>query len=134
MGAPRLAASVRGFVNVRARYRCEYCLSPSEPTGILLTIDHIIPRSLGRQSIKTNLCSACERCNLRKGTRTRATDSETGREVRLFYPRQQKWEQHFQWSEDGTTVIGLTAGALSVRGRFCTNSFAPGPQRGLSRW
>jgi len=28
--------------------------------------------------------------------------------VRLFNPRQQKWSEHFAWSEDGTEIQGLT--------------------------
>jgi len=27
----------------------------------------------------------------------------------LFHPRQQKWSEHFAWSEDGTEIMGLTA-------------------------
>jgi hypothetical protein len=26
----------------------------------------------------------------------------------LFNPRQQRWTEHFAWSEDGTRIIGLT--------------------------
>jgi hypothetical protein len=32
----------------------------------------------------------------------------TGRSVRLFNPRRQRWEDHFTWNEDYTLVIGLT--------------------------
>lgn len=26
----------------------------------------------------------------------------------LYHPRQQKWSDHFRWSEDYTLIIGLT--------------------------
>ena len=32
----------------------------------------------------------------------------TGRRVRLFNPRRQQWKRHFQWSADGTEIIGRT--------------------------
>jgi hypothetical protein len=28
--------------------------------------------------------------------------------VRLFHPRRQQWKRHFQWSEEGTEIIGRT--------------------------
>jgi hypothetical protein len=34
---------------------------------------------------------------------------ETGRTVKLFHPRRQKWPEHFQWSADGARILGLTA-------------------------
>ena len=40
-------------------------------------------------------------------TRQTALDPRTGRSVRLFHPRQQKWNHHFRWS--GEKVIGITA-------------------------
>ena len=39
---------------------------------------------------------------------THARDPLTGRQVRLFNPRQQEWSEHFAWSEDGTEIEGLT--------------------------
>jgi len=26
----------------------------------------------------------------------------------LFNPRRQRWPEHFEWSEDGTQIVGLT--------------------------
>jgi hypothetical protein len=36
-----------------------------------------------------------------------ARDPQTGRQVVLFYPRRQRWKDHFRW--DGVRVVGLTA-------------------------
>jgi hypothetical protein len=55
------------------------------------------------------LCLACASCNGYKRASTHAVDPESGEEVALFNPRQQRWQEHFAWSEDGTTIIGLTA-------------------------
>jgi hypothetical protein len=48
-------------------------------------------------------------CNNFKGTQTHALDPLTGRRVRLFNPRTQRWSRHFHWSADGTQIIGRTA-------------------------
>lgn len=47
-------------------------------------------------------------CNNYKSDQTTAVDSETDKIVKLFNPRQQKWHEHFKWSEDGVDIIGLT--------------------------
>jgi hypothetical protein len=33
----------------------------------------------------------------------------TGKSVRLFNPRRQRWEDHFTWNEDYMLIIGLTS-------------------------
>lgn len=50
----------------RDQYRCQYC---GTRKGIL-TIDHVIPRRLGGAYSWTNLVTACQECNLKKGGRT----------------------------------------------------------------
>ena len=44
-----------------------------------------------------------------KRTQIMARDPLHGRRVRLFNPRRQRWARHFQWSEDGTRILGRTA-------------------------
>jgi len=39
----------------------------------------------------------------------RAVDPLTQESVPLFHPRQQHWQDHFDWSLDGTKVEGTTA-------------------------
>jgi hypothetical protein len=72
-------------------------------------IEHIIPKTAGGLSIEENLWLACPACNEFKGAQTHAIDPVTGRRVRLFNPRKQKWKRHFRWSADGTEIIGKTA-------------------------
>jgi hypothetical protein len=72
-------------------------------------LDHILPRSAGGATEFENLCLSCPFCNQFKRKRWRATDPETGRPVRLFNPRRDRWSEHFQWSQDGIQIIGLTA-------------------------
>jgi hypothetical protein len=35
-------------------------------------------------------------------------DPVGGKDAPLFHPRQQHWGDHFQWSQDYLTVVGLT--------------------------
>ena len=50
----------------RDNYTCQYC----GRKGGNLTVDHMIPRHRGGQHSWTNLVTACESCNHRKGGRT----------------------------------------------------------------
>ena len=92
----------------RSQYRCSYCQSQQRLMGVSLTIDHIIPQALGGATELDNLCLACWDCNLIKGDRTTARAPQTGALVRLFHPGQQRWLDHFKWSEDGSHIIGVT--------------------------
>ena len=49
----------------RDGWRCVYCGT----TGGRLTLDHVIPRSRGGESIWENVVTSCAPCNLRKGNR-----------------------------------------------------------------
>jgi 5-methylcytosine-specific restriction endonuclease McrA len=49
----------------RDGWRCVYCGS----TGGRLTLDHVVPRSRGGDSVWENVVTSCAPCNLRKGNR-----------------------------------------------------------------
>lgn len=51
---------------------------------------------------------ACTGCNARKSDRVRAIDPLTGDDARIFHPRQDRWQDHFEWAEDFLEVIGLS--------------------------
>jgi 5-methylcytosine-specific restriction endonuclease McrA len=55
----------RRAVLARDSYTCQYC--GHEASG--LTVDHVIPRSRGGQSVWENIVAACASCNRRKGNR-----------------------------------------------------------------
>jgi 5-methylcytosine-specific restriction endonuclease McrA len=50
----------------RDGWRCVYCGTANGR----LTLDHVVPRSRGGESIWENVVTACAPCNLRKGNRT----------------------------------------------------------------
>ena len=66
---PRLSVPFsRSNVFMRDRYTCQYCGRTRRSYD--LTLDHVVPRSLGGDSCWENLVTACRRCNIKKGNRT----------------------------------------------------------------
>ena len=99
---------IRARVRAQADDRCGYCHSPQKYVLGPLEIDHIIPQARGGTDDEENLWLACRLCNGYKSIQTHGFDPVTGREVRLFNPRRQRWAEHFTWGEDSTRVVGLT--------------------------
>ena len=67
----RVPQSVKRRISRRALFardgwRCVYCGA----SGGRLTLDHVVPRSKGGESIWENVVTACAPCNLRKGDRS----------------------------------------------------------------
>jgi 5-methylcytosine-specific restriction endonuclease McrA len=58
----------RRNIFARDRNRCQYC-GKKYPTSEL-SLDHVIPRSMGGKSVWTNMVCACTDCNVKKGGRT----------------------------------------------------------------
>jgi hypothetical protein len=98
----------RQLVQRRANYLCEYCHSPERISTSRITIDHIQPRSLEGSDEPDNLALACSRCNQRRYNFAVGQDFETLSILPLFNPRQQQWAEHFIWSANGITIIGIT--------------------------
>lgn len=120
-----LPEAIRQRVRQRAGNRCEYCLSHQDYVMGRLQIDHVIPRAKEGSDTEDNLCLACELCNQYKWTKTQGLDPQSGETVALFHPRQQKWHEHFTWSEDGSEILGLTAyGRATVVAFKLNNSIA----------
>ena len=109
MTESHISISLRHQVSVRARYQCEYCLIQQRLAGIKLTIDHIVPESLGGMTDLDNLCLACWDCNQIKGNRIEGIDPESGERVRLFNPVKQRWQDHFRWENKDLVIMGTTS-------------------------
>lgn len=108
MSRSHVAKALREQITKEAGHRCGYCRTSARVTGTPMEIDHIIPEALGGLTVVDNLWLACSMCNDHKGSRIAATDPDTGEIVRLFDPRRQVWLDHFDWSADGTAIIGKT--------------------------
>jgi hypothetical protein len=104
---------LRAAVAQRANGRCEYCLIHEQDAGFSHQVDHIVSRKHGGLTTVDNLALACVLCNRYKGTDIASIDSETGRLVRLFNPRQDLWTDHF--SINGTSIAPVSAiGGVTV--------------------
>jgi len=108
MSKQHIPTRLRARVRATSPRHCAYCHSPEALLGIRMEIDHIISEAAGGVTVLSNLCLICSRCNRHKHARTQAPDLITGRRVRLFHPKRQRWPEHFMWGPDGTCLIGLT--------------------------
>jgi hypothetical protein len=79
----------------------------SRPFAVGLQIDHIIPLKHRGDDHTENLAIACIDCNLAKGPNIAGIDPSDGQLVPLYHPRQDRWEEHFEWN--GLRLVGTTA-------------------------
>ena len=127
-----IPSSLRRSVAIRDRNLCAYCLTAEEICGLSLHIDHIVPEVAGGPTVLDNLCLACFACNTYKGAQQEGKDPTTGESVALFHPVQQKWSNHFTWSEDKTQVVGLTPSGRATIDSLQMNN--PTVVRARRRW
>lgn len=116
----RISDALRRQVTERAQGLCEYCQT-AQVIVVTMEIDHIVPQTAGGETNLDNLCLTCRSCNSFKKDFQTGVDPETGKEAPLFNPRADIWNGHFQWSNDGTIVVGLTATARATIERLRMN-------------
>jgi 5-methylcytosine-specific restriction endonuclease McrA len=95
----RPAPCTRRGILLRDGYTCQYC--GAQPGTHLLTLDHVIPRTQGGQTVWENLVTACRACNHTKGGRT----PQAAHMILRSIPRQPSWlsilmttlERHPSW-------------------------------------
>jgi len=56
-------------VLARDKWKCLSCGRSSKEDGVLLEVDHIIPRSKGGSDDMSNLQTLCKKCNIGKSNR-----------------------------------------------------------------
>ena len=86
---------------------CGYCKTLESLTVVTFEVEHILPKSLGGLTEFENLCLACPSCNRFKSNRLSCT-MDDGSECSLFHPQNDQWLVHFDWSVNGTFIVGLT--------------------------
>jgi 5-methylcytosine-specific restriction endonuclease McrA len=97
------------FVRHRAAGVCEYCRLPQRFSRLKFSVDHVVARQHEGPTIESNLALACTFCNRHKGPNIAGIDPQTKQMVRLFDPRRDVWNGHFQWNSFvliGKTEIG----------------------------
>ena len=98
-------SDVRQQVVQRANGCCEYCQTCSVITGQTMQVDHIDPS--GGDALN-NLALACWNCNNHKRQAVQAIDPDTDELADLYHPRQQLWDEHFEWVDDFIRIRGRT--------------------------
>lgn len=108
MPSAYIPPDLRKLIEDDARNRCGYCMTPAAFMPVRFEVEHIIPEYAGGKTVRENLWLSCPSCNRFKGVKVEAVDPDTQIVTPLFNPRTQGWFDHFQWSEDGTRIIGRT--------------------------
>lgn len=120
------------LVSHRAAHRCEYCHAPEAIFNLPFEVEHIIPLSREGTDVESNLALACRSCNLYKGNHVDAFDELTKSVVRLFDPRQNRWEEHFSLETESGALAGLTAiGRATVE---CLRMNSPAQREARLQW
>lgn len=99
-------AALRQFIWNRAAGVCEYCCMLHEFDPLPFCIDHIIAQQHHGPTSESNLALACYNCNSYKGPNIAGLDPHTRALARLFHPRLDLWQKHFEWH--GPVLNGLT--------------------------
>lgn len=104
---PNFARFSRRNMYIRDNHRCQYCGGHFEAAE--LTIDHVIPRSLGGGTSWENCTSACFSCNTKKGSKLIKPINEpvhpnwyqinNSKHFNLTIP-DIAWQEFIQWPED----------------------------------
>jgi hypothetical protein len=109
----KISGELRAEVVQRAAFRCEYCLLHEDDGAFPHEVDHIISRQHGGDTSADNLAYACMVCNRYKGSNI-ASVSSSGELIRLFNPRQNRWNDHFRLN--GAVIEPIDSiGAVTAR-------------------
>lgn len=103
-----ISESTQNQVRQRAKFLCEYCHASEQWQYVSFTVDHVIPLTQGGANSIDNLALACFHCNRQKSDKLKSFDEKSLSEVPLFNPRTDGWQEHFIWSTDTLSIIGLT--------------------------
>src|SRR5687767_6661096 len=105
-------------VALRAGHRCEYCRAPEAVFNFPFEVEHVTPSCRGGDDSSGNLALACRSCNLFKASHVTGIEPETQTEFRLFHPREDRWEAHFQVDVESGGIVGLTPSGRSTVSRL----------------
>lgn len=109
-----MEAVTRVQVRERAGHRCEYCRIHQRYSLITFPIEHIVARQHGGSDDAAHRALACHFCHRQKGPNLAGLDPDTGMLTRLFHPRTDTWNTHFQ-SHAGRIVGRTPVGRTTVQ-------------------
>ena len=100
-------AATRQFVWERAEHRCEYCrLHQDHEPFFRFHVEHIVAKQHRGGDGLDNLALSCHHDNEHKGPNLSGIDPQTGKVVRLFHPRRQRWRRPIRLV--GPFIVGRT--------------------------
>jgi uncharacterized protein (TIGR02646 family) len=114
MTSEHVPATLQRRVRHRAGDRCEYCRLAQTMQEATFHVDHVHPRSCGGATTFENLALACVSCSLRKGAHVVFRDPATGEETRIFHPRRDEWNAHFETGATGEVLGRTTIGRATI--------------------
>ena len=121
MPKPKVTNKIKEAVRKRAKYCCEYCKLLQAFSSATFACEHILPTILDGTNDIHNLANACHTCNWSKAKAINAIDPITKMENPLFNPRKDIWLEHFKWSDNLLTIIGLTPTGRATISRLKMN-------------
>ncbi len=113
-----ISDELRQAVAARAKFRCEYCGLNQEIAFLGFHVDHIISLKHGGSTEPGNLAWTCYPCNIYKGSDIGTVLLPQKVFVRLFDPRNDYWEEHFEYSNGVIQAKSLIAEATIKILRF----------------
>lgn len=126
----KISETLKAKIRRQAKNRCGYCLLPQSLNPTLLEIEHLLATANGGNDDEENLWLACRLCNGYKATQDKAFDEQTNKNVALFNPRTQIWDEHFEWNEE--IIVGKTpCGRATVKALKLNNDIILSVRR---RW
>lgn len=96
MSRPYLSESIKNQVISRANKCCECCLKSNLVAYVSHQIDHIISLKHGGNNDIDNLAYACYLCNVNKGSDIGTVLLPERTFTRLYNPRTDNWNEHFE--------------------------------------
>lgn len=100
--------TLKQAIKIRAKYCCEYCLTPEYFSPDPFENDHIQPSSKDGDNDFENYAFSCSGCNGFKFNAIEAIDPASAQVVRLYNPRKDIWNEHFCWDENFTVLLGIS--------------------------
>ena len=110
-----ISESIRLKVAKRAHFRCEYCLIFERYAFLPFHTEHIISLKHGGNSDEDNLAFSCPVCNYSKGSNVGTYDETMSILIRLFHPRKDNWNEHFELQKTGLIVSKSAIGKATIK-------------------
>lgn len=109
-----ISETIRKKVIKRANHCCEYYQISDDDIYFPHQIDHIISRKHDGETKLENLAYACFACNNAKGSDIGTILLPDKIFIRLFNPREDSWQDHFEM-ENGVIYAKTDVGQASVK-------------------